>query len=144
MFYTLLETSVLYYVTAFVIMVSLMHYQYWFWYPPAVPVTSWYWFPRWLSWGSESCFPERFDDKSVRKPLWASYGQGRIHHATFYFALHLTQGSEMLLQGWFMKHKLITSQSVPPSIGCSPFDWIVKTPLWARGLTQLSFTWPRP
>ncbi len=30
-----------------VIMVSLKYYQYWHWYPTAVTVTSWYWFPRW-------------------------------------------------------------------------------------------------
>lgn len=70
-------TSAQYYVTAFVIIVSLMYYRYWF-YPPAITVTSWYWFPVWLPRKTESCFPERFDDKPVRQPLWALYGQGRI------------------------------------------------------------------
>lgn len=83
----ILGTSAKYYVTAFVIMVSLMYYQYWFWYPAAVTVTSWYWFPGWLPWRTESRFPERVDDKPVN-PLWACYGQGRLHHVDFlYFTL---------------------------------------------------------
>lgn len=87
------------------IIVSLMYYQFWFWYPAAVTVTSWYWFPIRLT---ESYFPEMLDDKPVRNPLWPWYGQGQKP----LIFLILLPGSEMLLQRWHTFPN--TSPRLPP------------------------------
>lgn len=71
-----------YYVTPFVILISLMYYHHWFCYSPPLTMTSWYWFPAWLSRGTESCFPESFGYRPLRKPQWVPYEQGRIHHTS--------------------------------------------------------------
>lgn len=120
-----------YYVTAFGIMVSLMYYLYWFWYPPAVAMRSWYWFPRWLRWRTDSYFPERFDDKPVRKPPWASVGTAKYIYLSMRFWNAFSKTISDLLNITVVLFN---------SIGCSLCEWILKKHHCAR----LSFTWPRP
>lgn len=121
-------------------LVSLMYHQYWFWYPPAVTVTSCYWFPGWLPQRNESRFPQRFDNEPEKQSppvgiLWAG------HNASCYFFFLITFFYCSILKCCF-KDVFLTLQSFLSRLLTM---WLAhETLLRTRGVTELSLTWPGP